>query len=217
MTAKTEPNSLGDGVKWEQENSYSRKTVTVASGNSVALLEVVGAITKSTPTTGTAGTNTGNGTCGSVTAGQDAKLGTYTLTCTAAATNAGTFQVKDPEGNLLAPATVAVAYTSPQLNFTLADGTTDFVVGDSFTVAVAAGSGKVVPLDPDAVDGSQNAAGIMVAAVDASVADAIGVMIAGDALVATSNLVWPDEISADDKAAAIADLDAIGIKAVSLA
>lgn len=217
MTVKTEPATLGDAIKWEEADNYSRKAVTILSGNSVALAEVVGQITKATPTTGTAGTNTGNGTCGSVTAGKLAKIGTYTLTCTAAATDAGTFAVKDPEGLSLPPATVAVAYENPQINFTLADGTSDFIVGDSFTIAVAAGSGKCVPLDPAAVDGSQVAAGIMVAAVDATSADKPGVIINGDALVATDNLVWPAEISAGDKATAIAQLADIGIKAVGLA
>ncbi|MBU1567441.1 MAG: head decoration protein [Proteobacteria bacterium] len=217
MTVKTEPATLGDAIKWEEDDNYSRKTITVKSGESVALAEVMGKIAKTTPSTGTAGTNTGNGTCGSVAAGAQTKLGTYTLTCKAAAANAGTFAVKDPEGNSMPEATVAVAYANPQLNFTLADGSTDFVIGDSFTIAVTAGSGKYVALDPTAVDGSQVAAGIMVAAVDASGADTQGVIINGDALVATGNLVWPSGISEDDKAKAIAELDALGIKAVSLA
>ncbi|MGB3212451.1 MAG: head decoration protein [Desulforhopalus sp.] len=47
MATKTEPNTLGDGLKWEQDSDYSRKKIIVASGNSVVLLEVVGKITAS--------------------------------------------------------------------------------------------------------------------------------------------------------------------------
>lgn len=217
MATITEGAYLGDAVKWEQADNYSREKVTVLSGENLAILEVVGKVTKSTPTTGTAGTNTGNGTCTSVTAGKQAKLGTYTLTCTAAATNGGTFKVVSPDGDALANATVGTAYTSEQLNFTLNDGATDFAVGDSFTIAVAAGSGKVVAYDQDAVDGSADAAGFMIAAVDASSADKEGVIISRDALVVTGNLVWPDDITDDEKTAAIAQLEALGIKAVSQA
>jgi phage tail sheath protein FI len=63
------------------------------------------------------------------------KPGAYTLTCTAAALNAGTFEVKDPDGTVLSPATVAVPYTGV-VKFTIADGTNDFQVGDKFTLNV---------------------------------------------------------------------------------
>jgi len=163
MSIITEGAYLGDLVKREADDMLSREKVTILAGELLSLGEVVGKITRSCPTTGTAaGGNTGNGTCGSVTMGIGAKLGTYTLTCTAAVTNAGVFQVKDPDGFLLPPATVAVAYASSALNFTIADGSTDFVVGDSFTVAVSAGSGKVKALDLTGVDGSQDAHGIAI-------------------------------------------------------
>ena len=55
------------------------------------------------------------------------------------------------------------------------------------------------------------------AAVDASAADREGVIIERDALVAMDNLVWPAAITAPQKAAAIAELEALGIKAVVLA
>jgi len=217
MPTKTEPNVLGDALKWEQSNDYSRKTITVLDGQNLAALQVVGKVARATPTTGTAGTNTGNGTCGSVTAGQKTKVGTYTLLCIAAASNSGTFEVKDPDGNILPNATVAVAYVNPQLNFTIADGSTDFAIGDKFTIPVAEGSGKYVAFDQDAVDGSEDAAGFLIADVDASAADTLGVIIERDALVAMDNLVWPADITADEKAAAIVQLDALGIKAVTLA
>ena len=219
MTVLTEPNSLGDALKWEQSNDYSREKVTVLAGQVLAALSVVGKVTRVTPATGAADAgNTGTGTCGSVTAGQKTKVGTYLLTCIAAASNAGTFSVRDPDGNLLPDATVGVAYTNPQINFALADaGAEDFIVGDKFTIVVSAGSGKVVAFAEAAVNGSEDPVGFLIAAVDATSADKQGVIIARDALVAMNNLVWPAEISAGDKAAAIAALEALGIKAVSLA
>lgn len=124
MAVKTEPNYLGDAIKWEESNMYSRRKITVASGNSVVMLEVMGKLT--------------------------------------------------------------------------ADG-------------------KYVPLAPAAADGSEVAAGIMIGAVDASAADAEGVILESDSLVAMDNLVWPDGITAPQKATAIAELEALGVKAVSLA
>ena len=218
MTVLNEPASLGDALKWEQSNDYSRKAITVLSGQVLAMLQVVGKVARVTPTTGTATEgNTGNGLCASVAAGKLTKVGTYTLTCIAAAANAGTFAVKDPDGESLPNATVAVAYANPNINFTIADGTEDFVVGDSFTIVVAAGSGKIVAFDEDAVNVAEDPVGFLIAAVDATSADKPGVIIERDALVAMDNLVWPAEISAGDKAAAIAALDALGIKAVTLA
>jgi hypothetical protein len=124
MAVKTETNTLGDGIKWEGSNDYSRQKVTVLSGQSLSLLEVVGKVTA---------------------------------------------------------------------------------------------SGKVVALDPDGLDGSENAAGIMVGAVDASLADKPGVAIVREAMIASANLVWPAEISAGDKATALADLEALGVVTVDLA
>jgi hypothetical protein len=68
--------------------------------------------------------------------------GTYTLTCTAESADAGTFSVLDPNGIYLADATVGVAYSGP-ISFTIADGAEDFDIGDTFTIAVTEGAGKV--------------------------------------------------------------------------
>lgn len=72
---------------------------------------------------------------------------------------AALFSLTDPNGKVLANITVGAAYTG-ELNFTLSQGVTKFVVGDTFTITVAAGSGQYVKFNPSAVDGSQNAAAI---------------------------------------------------------
>lgn len=217
MAELTEPNTLGDGIRWEESNDYSREKVTVKSGENLALLEVVGKVLVDVPTTGTAGTNTGNGTCGSVAGGAKTIPETWTLKCTAAATNGGTFSVVGSVTGRIADASVGVAFASDLINFTIADGTTDFAAGDSFTIEVAAGSGEVAAFDSDAVDGTNRAAGIMVAAADASSASVQGAAIVREAMIDANNLVWPTGITADQKTAALADLETLGIVAIETA
>lgn len=210
MPELNEPSYLGDVLKWEQDNMYSREAVTVKSGGNLSILEVVGKIKSSTPTTGTK-TGTGNGTMTSVAAGPDTKIGIYTATCITAAANGGTFKVVAPDGAALPNATAGTAYVNDQLNFTINDGSTDFIVGDSFTVEVAAGSGKIVPVNAVAVDGSQDAYGFMVAACDATSSDKAGAAVIRDAIIVTTNLVWPVGATTDQKSAWLADLAAAGI------
>lgn len=114
--------------------------------------------------------NTGTGVASAISLKSKAKLGTYTLVCTAAAENSGTFAVYDPDGNRLADATVAVAYVSNQLNFTITDET-DFIVGDELYIPVIAGSGKGKLVAKAAVDGSQIAKYILADDIDATTSD----------------------------------------------
>lgn len=83
------------------------------------------------------GTNTGNGTMGAVTVSLGAKIGNYTLTIVEPGSNVGTFVVLDPDGVQIGDGAVASAFSAGGLAFTLADGATDFVAGDSFTITVA--------------------------------------------------------------------------------
>ncbi len=158
---------------------------------------------------------TGNGTIGTITLSADAIPGTYVLKCTAAATNGGTFSVVGPDGDSLADATVGTAFTSSQVNFTITDGSTDFIVGDLFNVAVfnQLAGGKVVAWDPTAVDGRHRVAGVLYGAVDASLADVAGVIVSRDAEVTKSLLQWGAAITAAQKASAYLDLAARGIVA----
>lgn len=150
--------------------------VTILTGQSLAAGSVIGEQTVSTvPGTGTAaGGNTGNGTMGTVTGGAKTQPGTYTVRCYKAATNLGDFEVIAPNGEIVGIATVGTAFASSHLNFTIADGSTDFVVGDTFTVAVT-GSGKYKLAASAAVDGSQRPTRILAEAVDATSADKVGV------------------------------------------
>lgn len=292
-----------------ETDTMRRESVTVLSGQNLNANAVCGRVRYgigrvSVP----AVVGTGNGTIGTVYAGPEVLAGSYVLTCTAAAANGGTFSVVNPAGKALPNATVGVAYRSREVNFTIADGSTDFIVGDSFTLVVnttaptvvgtgtgtvsgltlgpdakpgnyrleitaavtnggefkltgpdgaiveqgfiVAGAGgtfvgankrainftlteaatdfavgdafniavfnnlaggKVVAWDPTAVDGRQKVAGILYAAVDASSADKAGVLVARDAVVMKSALVWGAAISAAEKESAYADMAALGI------
>lgn len=118
MPVQTEPSSLGDWLKFEEDNLYSRDEVIVASGQNLATGTVVGFVTA---------------------------------------------------------------------------------------------SGKVTQIAPAASDGSENAAGVLLHPVDASAADQPGVVIARHAICSDKGLVWPASITAPQKAAAISQLEALGI------
>ena len=95
------------------------------------------------------------------------------------------------------------------------------------TVTIASGAGKLEPgtvlgkittggkyttLAPAATNGSQNAAGILWAAVDASAADAPGiVLLRGPAIVNRHEIIWPDGANEAQITAATTALATIGI------
>lgn len=65
---------------------------------------------------------------------------TWTVTCTAAVADGGTFSVVGSVSGAQANATVGVAYDNGKVLFTIADGTTDFIVGDQFTFTSTRGA-----------------------------------------------------------------------------
>jgi hypothetical protein len=213
-----EGNRLNDILKYEEDILYSREVVTVKSGEVLPIGQVVGKIKLGTaPTTGTAGSNTGGGTVTGVTAGAKAKVGVYTLVNKHAVAGQGLFSVEDPDGEALPDAVVGVAYVDDQINFTLNDGSPDFALSDNFTITIAAGAASVVGIDPTAVDGSQDAYGILIAACDATAGDTKAVAIVRHAQVVEANLVWlgsSPEMSAAQIAAGMAQLKAVGIISV---
>lgn len=106
-----------------------------------------------------------------------------------------------------------------------------FLVWEAFrdytreTITVAAGTlepgtvlgkittgGKYTVLAPAATNGSQNAAGILWAGVDASAADAPGVvLLRGPAIVNRHEIVWPEGATEAQITAATTALAALGI------
>lgn len=170
MANLSEGNRLGDLLRFEvgEGKYHSRETVTVLGGQNLPLGTVIGKATLGAATTaaaggGAGGANTGNGTItmdATTPLLAGAQVGRYVAKCTAAASNSGTFRVSDPKGNVLGDVAVGTAFAN-QIKFTIADGSVDFVVGDGFSITVAAGTGKVRGLNLTGLDGTQHAYGVL--------------------------------------------------------
>lgn len=219
----TEATRFNGVVKYEQEASVGicRDVVTVyeAGAKTYPIGTVLGKYFVATSVTATAGTNTGNGAIGTVTATGKAKRGTYTIRIIEAATNAGNFTVSDPSGAVIGNGTVAVAYSN-QLAFTLADGATDFVVGDSWTVEVV-GDYKYKQVEATATDGTAVACAIYISANDGSFGTStiaattdtsIIALVRGAAIVGKETLTYGASIDTTaEKTKMYSELEAIGI------
>nr|CRH06581.1 Conserved protein of unknown function. Putative phage protein GP19 [Candidatus Magnetococcus massalia] len=215
MPVFQEPQNLGDVLKFEAPNLYSRETVTILGGVSTERVLPVGTViairTKSEVAAAADAGNTGDGVISAVTLGSRAVPGAYSLTCITAGADSGTFQAVDPNGHRLPDVTVGVAYDTPHLKFTLSDGAADFVVGDHFTILVT-GDGNVVAMDPAAVDGSADPIGIIAQHVSAPVGqDVPEVAILRHAILADHAVVWPESINETEKLEATEALEARGV------
>lgn len=145
------------------------KQVIVKSGQSLLRGTLLGRVAGAVAAAVAGAGNTGNGVFGAVTLGDNAKEGTYRVVIIEPAVNAGAFQVEDPDGVIVGTGTVAVPFVGP-VNFTLADGATDFVAGDQWTIAVAEGT-KFNQAIATAADGSDQPDCILAEDCDASLAD----------------------------------------------
>lgn len=145
LAAVTEGRHAGEFLLGERnELGYpSRDTITVLSGQNLTAGYVVGRVTKgvgrvTVPTV----VGTGNGTVNTVFAGPEVEVGNYVLTCTSAVTHGGVWSLTTPSGKVLPALTMtpgaggSTTYRSRHLNFTIVDGSTDFIVGDAFTFVV---------------------------------------------------------------------------------
>ena len=210
--ALTEGSHAGEFLLSEANGGRSRELITLLLGQNLKAGAVLGKVTTgSTATSAANAGNVGDGVMGAVTVSAGAKPGVYRLNVTAAAVNAGTFEVEDPDGVPVGVGTVGVAFSAGGRAFTLADGTTDFVVGDGFTITVAAGSGKFKEYNPANSDGSGVAAAVLWDNVDASAADTVAAAIARDAEVKKPELKWFTGASSGQIAAGLVDLAAVGI------
>lgn len=212
MTTLTETIHPGEFVLSEANGYRSREEGTIDNGADLLPGTVLGQKTADTIGAAAAATgNTGDGTVGSLTGSINIEAGDYTLVCVEAATNAGEFEIHTPSGvQLPNNATVGVAYTSDHLNFTIADGSSDFVAGDTFTITVS-GSDKYVQLDEDAVDGSGTFGGILFGHARAASAEVQGTIMKRDCEVRASDLTWPESITTAEKNVVIAQAKAAGV------
>lgn len=151
--------------------SYKETVTLLQDAGKSAVLQQYTPLAKITTggVTSVAGTNTGDGTCTvlATVEGSNVKPGAYVLECTYAVAHGGIFKLTAPGTGIIAQnltmragAGLATPLVAGGIAFTLTDGATDFAAGDKFTLTVAAGSGKYVPVKANGKDGSQRVAGI---------------------------------------------------------
>lgn len=168
--ALTEGQYAGEFILDEAEGDLSREQLTVLSGQNLKAGAVIGRVglgvgKADIPTV----VGTGNGTMSALFAGPEVEKGSYVVKCTAAVTNGGVFSVTTPSGRALPSLTLTpgaggtTTYRGRHINFSITDGGTDFIVNDTFTIVVGAGTPTVVgtgngtisalSLGPDALPG----------------------------------------------------------------
>jgi hypothetical protein len=119
-----------------------------------------------TATPAAIGGNVGNGTLSVSAIGPDVIEGTYTAKCVLKRSDRGTFEIRSPSGGVIDEANVGTPLQSSAFSLTIADGSTDFAVGDGFTIVVAGGAYSGFAFGDDA--GVQVAAGVLSIAIDTS-------------------------------------------------
>jgi hypothetical protein len=201
-------------------NKFSRDQVTVAASQTLVAGQVVGKIgvpSLETVSVAADAGNTGNGAFtldGAAPVASGAIDGNYRVVCIAVATNSGQFTVTDPKGVELGRVAVGATFNN-QIKFVVADGATDFVAGDAFTVTVGRESGtdeQIAAWSATATDGSQRAAGLMIGPVSTGAGQtAQTVMLARHAAVRLSDLTFGGSPTTAQQAEAIEQLRALGI------
>ncbi len=163
---------------------------------------------------------TGTGVLSALSLGPDAKPGNYKINNDVVVANGGDMTVTGPDGNVVGGRFIwsasgsTASFTSRQINFTISDAT-DYIANNHFNVAVfnQLAGGKVVEWDPLTFDGRHKAIGLLYADVDASSADAAGVIVTRDAAVMKGSLIWAAAITTSQKESAYLDLASRGIVA----
>lgn len=206
------------------ESGFHRKAVTAYESG--AKTYTIGTVLGKTLVNGSAAavagaTNTGNGTMGTITVSSHARIGHYTLRITAASSNAGAFELRNAAGALQGTGNVASAFVGAGLAFTLADGSTDFAVGDVFSITVT-GTEKYKILENTTGDGSAVFAGFYLGtpsggfastSVAATTDTTVIVLERGPGVIVDkSQLTFGASIdTAAEKAAVYAQMEAVGI------
>ena len=223
MTFASDSLRLSDFVQYEANPDQSRKEVTILAGSGAARVLTAGMVlgrtlASATETSAAGGSNTGDGAMGAVTAGKKVKAGVYSLVCIATGANVGTFAVFDPDGIPVKSATgldlvVAAAFASDHFSVTLADGATDFALGDTFTITMSALVHKYVRHETTGTDGSEIVAGLLLfdkTALDS--VDAKGVaLVRGPAINNKGQIVHDANATAAEIDSVLAELEAVGI------
>lgn len=142
------------------------------------------------------------------------KVGRYWIECVTEVPGGGVFRVTDPAGFDIGYVAAGEEH-SRGIRFTVTAGAVDFRLRDHFTVTVAKGSGRLVQLDPAGVDGRQTPAAILAEDVDTTEGEAIVHVIGRPgSVIHRDALIWPEGYTDLQKAAALQELDANGIRSI---
>ena len=216
-TVLTEGRHPGEAIMSEAEFNRSRSNVTVAASQNIqpnALLGKKAVAAKVTVSSTYTGTGNGALTLANPAVSSKVKDGVYSAVCVTAAANSGTFRVEDPNGKTIGNATVGTLFDK-ELKFTIADGATDFAVGDTFLITVAADAEdyQFVNFDPTATDGSETPVAYSIYGVLTGASETKATAVIDMDAVLNGNLIaWPNGISAPQRADAEQALLSRGIK-----
>ncbi|WP_420408691.1 head decoration protein [Hoeflea sp.] len=219
MTMLTEGRHPGEFIMTEANGQRSREALTIAEsqtiqpGGLLAKLLVAAGATVSVADGDGDHTGKGDLTLADPAINGRAKDGVYTVVCTAAATNGGSFEVSDPAGKPVGVATVGTAFNK-EVKFTIADGGTDFAVGDSFNITVVTEDSdfQYVAYDQDGTDGSEIPSAIAIYGAVTGASETVKIAgLVRDCEINAHCIEWPDDITEAEKVDAIQSLNDSGI------
>jgi hypothetical protein len=216
---QTESRHPGGFMVSEANGMKSRDKFAVALSQTIVAGQVCGktaVVSGATSSVAADAGNTGNGVftldvTAPVSAG--AKDGVYRVINDLVAANSGEFIVLDPDGIEIGRVAVAATFNN-QIKFVIADGATDFAIGDAFSVTVGLEETdyQVEALNLSGTDGSQRPACISWGNVTTDGSNlGAGTFITRDAEVRGVDLVWPSGITAAQLAEGLRALEKLGI------
>jgi hypothetical protein len=216
MTVLTEGRYPGEAIMTEGADQYSRDNLKVAASQTIvanSLLARKAVASGVTVTVSDPAAGRGALTMADPAVSSKVKDGVYKAVCTGVASNSGTFRVEDPNGVHIGNATVGTPFNK-EIKFTIADGGTDFALGDEFLITVAADDAdfEYVAYDPTATDGAETPVAYSIYPVTTGVG--VTKKTAGITRHAQLNgncIAWPAGITSAQKVDAVQALAAVGI------
>ena len=207
MTVLTEGRWPGEAIISEGNRLISRDNLTIAPSQTIEASSLLAkkAVTGVVVAQNYSGAGNGVLTLADPAFNSKVKDGTYKVTCVTAAANGGTFRVEDPKGVTIGNAIVGTAFNK-EIKFTIADGATDFSVGDTFDINVAADAVdyQYVAYDPAATDGAEIPAAYSIYKAETGVGETVET--AGIVRLAELNgncIAWPPSITQTQRADAV--------------
>lgn len=221
MIELTEQAHPGSCIVSESEGPFhTRDEITVALSQTLTPNMVLGrneVVADVTSSAAADAGNTGNGTLtldATTPVLEGAKDGRYRAVCIEEAAGGGQFEVFDPAGASVGPVAVGGTFAT-EIKFALAAGATDFKAGDSFNIdiGIELGDYEWFQLDPSNAGEAAKAKGICIYGVttDATTKQTTSGLVRGPCEVRLTDLIWPDGITVVQKAAALRQLEEIGI------